>query len=288
MNFGGISAGLGELKAGRAEFHNLTVGQYTVEVIAPGYAKLTETVNIQAPGQDERVLVTLSPESSAGTNNAPPEAPVLAPEAKKEFNKALEAIRENKTDEARKHLEKVSHVAPSNPDVDYLWGAYYSRTSDWKLAKSYWKKALQIYPRHVFSLAALGQLALREDDLPAAINYLGLAVEADPSSWRYQSILQTPSCSTMSPFRHRRMRNAPWSSARIVPTAHAWCLRELLSSETTRNVQSKRWRLFSLRSRPTHTRPKPGDCSTICSKLPLYHLTIQLRLRLRFQLRAPQ
>jgi Flp pilus assembly protein TadD len=187
--FGGISAGLGELKAGRAEFHNLTVGQYTVEVIAPGYAKLTESVNIQAPGQDERVLVTLSSESSAGTNNAPPEAPVLAPESKKEFNKALEAIRENKTDEARKHLEKVSHVAPSNPDVNYLWGAYYSRINNWKLAKSYWEKALQIYPHHVFSLAALGQLALREDDLPAAINYLGLAVEADPSSWRYQEYL---------------------------------------------------------------------------------------------------
>jgi tetratricopeptide (TPR) repeat protein len=187
--FGGISAGFGQLNAGRAEFHNLTVGQYTVEVIAPGYAKLTETVSIEVPGQDERVLVTLSPESTAGTNNAPPEAPVLAPEAKKEFNKALEAIRENKTDEARKHLEKVSHVAPSNPDVNYLWGVYYSRTSDWKLAKSYWEKALQIYPRHVFSLAALGQLALREDDLPAAINYLGLAVEADPSSWRYQEYL---------------------------------------------------------------------------------------------------
>ena len=187
--FGGTSAGLGELKAGRAEFHNLTVGQYTVEVIAPGYAKLTETVSIEVPGQDERVLVTLSPESSAGTNNAPPEAPGLATEAMKEFNKALEAIRENKTDEARKHLEKLSHVAPSNPDVNYLWGAYYSRTSNWKLAKSSWEKALQIYPRHVFSLAALGQLALREDDLPAAINYLGLAVEADPSSWRYQEYL---------------------------------------------------------------------------------------------------
>jgi hypothetical protein len=189
FRFGGISAGFGELKAGRAEFHNLIVGQYTVEVVAPGYAKLSETVNMQVPGQDERVFVTLLPESSTGTNNAPPEAPVLAPKAKKEFNKALEAIRENKTGEARKHLEKVSHVAPSNPDVNYLWGAYYSRTSDWKLARSYWKKALQIYPRHVFSLAALGQLALREDDLPAAINYLGLAAEADPSSWRYQEYL---------------------------------------------------------------------------------------------------
>jgi tetratricopeptide (TPR) repeat protein len=187
--FGGMSAGFGELKAGRAEFHNLTVGQYTVEVIAPGYAKLTETVSIQAPGQDERVLVTLSPESTAGINNAPPEAPVLAPKAKKEFNKALEAISENKTDEARKHLEKLSHDAPSNPDVNYLWGAYYSRINNSKLAKSYWEKALQIYPRHIFALAALGQHALRENDLPAAINYLGLAVEADPSSWRYQEYL---------------------------------------------------------------------------------------------------
>jgi Flp pilus assembly protein TadD len=187
--FGHISEGIGSVTGGRAEFHNLAPGSYTVEVIAPGYEKLTETVDIQVTGQNERVLVTLTPVSASSENNSPPGPPVLAPNAQKEFNKALEAIRENKPGEARKHLEKVSRAAPSNPDVNYLWGAYYSRINNWTLAKSYWEKALQISPRHVFSLSALGQCALQEGDMPAAIRYLGLAVEADPSSWRYQEYL---------------------------------------------------------------------------------------------------
>jgi tetratricopeptide (TPR) repeat protein len=188
-DFRGISAGIGALRAGRAEFKNLVLGRYTVEVIVPGYQKLTEPVEIAIPGQNEVVFVTLTPESATSASAAPPGQPVLAPNAQKELNRALEAIRENKPDEARRHLDKVSHAAPSNPDVNYLWGAYYSQINDWTHAKSYWEKALQVSPRHVFALAALAQAALREGDLPAAIGYLQRTVEADPSSWRYQEHL---------------------------------------------------------------------------------------------------
>jgi tetratricopeptide (TPR) repeat protein len=182
----GPSAGVEAVQEGRAVFTNLPVGQYAIEVIAPGYQKSMEQVNIVIPEAEEIVFVTLTPESSASADAAPTESPVLAPNAQKELSKALEAIRENKLAEARKHLEKVSHAAPANPDVNFLWGGYYYQINDWTNAKSYWKKALQIYPRHVSSLAALAQVALREGDTPAAIGYYGRAVEADPSSWRYQ------------------------------------------------------------------------------------------------------
>jgi tetratricopeptide (TPR) repeat protein len=185
----GPSAGVEAIQEGRAVFANLPVGQYAVEVIAPGYLKSMEQVNIVIPEAQEIVFVTLTPESSASANAAPAESPVLAPNAQKELSKALEAIRENKPAEARKHLEKLSRAAPANPDVNFLWGGYYYQINDWTNAKSYWRKALQIYPRHVSSLAALAQVALREGDMPAAIGYYGRAVEADPSSWRYQGHL---------------------------------------------------------------------------------------------------
>jgi tetratricopeptide (TPR) repeat protein len=185
----GPTAGVEAIREGRAVFANLPVGQYAIEVIAPGYQKSTEQVNIAIPGADEIVFITVTPESSASANAAPAESPVLAPNAQKELSKALEAIRENKPAEARGHLKKVSHAAPANPDVNFLWGGYYYQINDWTNAKLYWKKALQIYPRHVSSLAALAQVALREGDTPAAIGYYGRAVEADPSSWRYQGHL---------------------------------------------------------------------------------------------------
>jgi len=114
---------------------------------------------------------------------------VLWPNAQKDFNKALEAMQAEKLNEARKHLEKLARSAPGNPDVDYLWGVYYSGTNDWKQARSYWEKAVQIYPRHAFSLSALAQLSVRDGDLTSAIRYLTQATEAEPSSWRFQEQL---------------------------------------------------------------------------------------------------
>jgi tetratricopeptide (TPR) repeat protein len=187
--FSGASAGIGRVRSGRADFTNLPLGRYTVEIFAPGYEKLVEQVDISMAGQTSQAFLTLKPEAS-GTNPATGTGgPILAPNAQKELNKALEALRADKLEEARKHLEKTSKAAPTNPDVDYLWGMYYLQAKDLAQAKSSWEKAIQIYPRHAFSLAALSQLALAAGDVPGAIDYLGRAVEASPSSWRFQEHL---------------------------------------------------------------------------------------------------
>lgn len=187
--FTGASAGMGSMRSGQAEFVNLPLGGYTLEVIAPGYQKLTQPVEVTTGGQREQVFVTLTPESAPNADSAPPEPAILAPNAQKELSKALEALRANKPEDAKKHLEKAAHAAPSNPDVNYSRGMYYLQCKDLVNAKSYWEKAVQIYPRHGFSLAALAQLAVERGDLPAAIDYLGRAVEAAPSSWRFQERL---------------------------------------------------------------------------------------------------
>ena len=187
--FTGGSAGIGSNRSGQTEFSNVPVGRYTVEVIAAGYQKLTQPVEILFGGQHEQVYVTLTPEATPGANSAPAGPPILAPNAQKELSKALEALRESKTEEARKHLEKLSRSVPANPDVNYLWGMYYLQSKDLVKAKRSWEQAIQLYPSHAFSLAALSQLALERGDSPAAIDYLGRAVEAAPSSWRFQERL---------------------------------------------------------------------------------------------------
>jgi tetratricopeptide (TPR) repeat protein len=187
--FTGGSAGIGSNRSGQTEFDNVPIGRYTLEVIAPGYQKLTQPVELSIGGQREQVYVTLVPEPTPGANSAPTGPPILAPNAQKELSRGLEALRGNKGEEARKHLEKLSRTAPGNPDVSYLWGMYYLQSKDIVKAKSFWEQAVQIYPRHAFALAALSQLALQRGDSPAAIDYLARAVEADPSSWRFQERL---------------------------------------------------------------------------------------------------
>jgi tetratricopeptide (TPR) repeat protein len=187
-SFSGAPVGIGTFRAGTVEFDRLGPGSYTLEVVAPGYQKLTEAVQIMAGGERQQVQVTLVAEKS-NLDAVPPGPPILAPSAEKELGKALEDIRANRPEDAKKHLEKAAHAAPSNPDVNYLWGMYYAQTKDKGKAKEYWEKAIQIYPRHVFSLAALAQLALEESNGPVAVDLLVRVADLVPSSWRYQARL---------------------------------------------------------------------------------------------------
>jgi len=183
--FSGTPAGLGVFRSGTAEFTNLSPASYTLEIVAAGYERLTQNVQIFARGERQQISVSLTPEPASLAASPAPGSPILAPNAEKELAKALEDLRADKTEDARKHLEKVSQAAPSHPDVSYLWGMYYVQVKDFARAKTYWEKAVQISPRHAFSLAALAQVALQNSDYRTAIDYLLRASDAAPSSWRY-------------------------------------------------------------------------------------------------------
>jgi tetratricopeptide (TPR) repeat protein len=189
FTFAGASLGVGQMRGGEVDFEEIPEGRYSVEVIGAGYQRLTEEVAVTVKGERVQVYVTMKPESALNTASEHSGAPILAPDAQKELTKSLEALRENKLEEARKHLEKLSRKAPANPDVNYMWGMYYAQSKDWARAQGCWEKALQIYPTHVFSLAALAQLETQEGNLPSAIALLGRAADASPSSWRFEERL---------------------------------------------------------------------------------------------------
>ena len=178
------------VQGGQATFDNMLSGIYTVEVIAAGYEKSSEEINVIGGGGGENVYVTLKPESAGG--GATPVAsgpPLLAPKAQKELGKALEALRAGKLPEARTHLDVAYRLAPSHPDVNYLYGVYSSMVNDWPQAKSYWEKATAVYPQHLSSQVSLSNELLRENKPGDAIPHLKKALESDPSSWRAHALL---------------------------------------------------------------------------------------------------
>src|SRR6266436_6333945 len=87
--FSGTSAGIGVFRSGIAEFTNLSPASYTLEIIAAGYRRVTENVQILNWGARVQLSITLIPESVA---SPPPGSPILAPNADKEVTKALEDI----------------------------------------------------------------------------------------------------------------------------------------------------------------------------------------------------
>ncbi len=189
FTFAGGSVGIGQMKGGQVDFEGIAEGRYSLEVIAAGYQKVTEDVAVTVKGERVQVYVTMKSEPSANPASEHTGAPILAPDAQKELSKALEALRENKVEDTKKHLDKLSRKAPANPDVNYVWGLYYAQTKDWARAQSYWEKAIQVYPQHAFSLAGLAQVETQKGNLPAAITFLSRAAEASPSSWRFEERL---------------------------------------------------------------------------------------------------
>jgi len=175
-------------RSGQVTFRGLAPARYSIEVTAPGYQTVTQPVDLQLGGESEQVSIDLTPQSAAHASSSSA-IPVLAPNARKELGKILEDLRAGHNADAKRRLEKVSRTAPSYPDVNYLWGAYYAQTQDRPHAKEYWQKTLQEDPRHVFALAALSQVANNDGDLPAAIGYLERAIAAQPASWSYQQRL---------------------------------------------------------------------------------------------------
>ncbi len=177
-------------QAGQASFENVASGRYIVQVVAAGYEKAVEDVVVMGSEGRETVFVTLQPESpGGGAATVVPGPPILAPKAQKELGKAVEALRAGKFAEARTHLDAVYRLAPSHPDVNFLFGAYSSRVNNWQQAKSYWEKAIAFYPQHLLAQVSLSDALLRENKPADAIPHLKKALEIEPNSWRAHALL---------------------------------------------------------------------------------------------------
>src|SRR6267378_859418 len=90
--FSGTPAGIGAFRSGTAEFTNLAPASYTLDIIAAGYIRLTQNVQIMASGERQQISVSLSPEFAISSASPPPGSPILAPNAEKEVTKALEDL----------------------------------------------------------------------------------------------------------------------------------------------------------------------------------------------------
>jgi tetratricopeptide (TPR) repeat protein len=173
----------------QAVFTPLNKGQYTVNVEAAGYAKAQAEAQIVSSHGQQLVIVTLQPDSGAGTTYIAPAGVVLSPKAQKETGRGVEALQANKFDEAIKHLEAAHHLVPNHPDVSYMLGMVYEKKGDLVTARKCWDEALHAYPKHLSSLLASGDIALRQDDVAGGRKYLEQAVEVAPNSWQAHSLL---------------------------------------------------------------------------------------------------
>ena len=174
--------------AGHAVFDDVASTRYSMEVVAPGFEKGVKEFDAEGVGI---LMVNIELRQGSGSLDGMAVTPpiLLAPKAQKELGKALEGLRAEKLDEARKHLEAAHRMAPNHPGINYLYGVYWLRVKDLVQAKSYLTKTLEVSPSHTGALLSLSEILLRDNKVGEAIPYLKRAVEAEPSSWRAHAVM---------------------------------------------------------------------------------------------------
>jgi tetratricopeptide (TPR) repeat protein len=174
-------------KNGYVRFNGVHATEYRIQVLAPKYQATARRLEVQERSL-AKITIDMTPlsaeeaASSVGLYS-------LAPKTQREVGKALEELRANKPNDARKHLEAAQKGAPTSAEIEYLFGVYSSQVNDRVQARAYWMKTLELNPKHLSALLEVGQDLLQENKPIEAMPYLTRAAEAEPSSWRAHALL---------------------------------------------------------------------------------------------------
>lgn len=171
-----------------AEFKNLPVGDYVVEVTSAGYHPATEEVTLFSANNVMQVFILLRAESAPSATIAAG-MPVLSPKAQKEVESAKQALEANNLGQATEHLLRAEKMAPGHPEIQYLHGVVLARKGDLEGARRRFEKAVSIYPQHAPALNALGRLLLRAGDANGAVSAFERAVVADARAHESHAVL---------------------------------------------------------------------------------------------------
>jgi hypothetical protein len=166
---------------GRAVFILNELGDYVITADAIGYRSAQKDISVPiAVAAEEQIVMQ---RDSRGEALGLAGRPLLAPKAKELMDKAAEALKENKLDQAEKSLDEAAQLAANHPDVLYLQGVVLLRRKKPEKAQPLLEKAAQIDPKNARVLSALGMAFVNENRFDLAVAPLQQSVQIDPGRW---------------------------------------------------------------------------------------------------------
>lgn len=182
---GGMIGQIRTDSGGRFHFDSLGPAQFTVSVRQPGYIPVSETVDMQTTSS-AYVQLLLKPDP-----NAAPIAPSAVVDssvpiaAQKEFEKAEAAIASGKKEglaEAIRHYQAALTIYPQFSKAELKLGTAYMDLGEWDKAEQTLKKTIEMDPKAVNGLFALGEIYLRQKNDEAAEKVLLQGLQIDDHS----------------------------------------------------------------------------------------------------------
>jgi tetratricopeptide (TPR) repeat protein len=198
---------------GRASFILDGLGDYTIAVDAVGYKSSQKDVSIRVPIHDEEYF-HLESDAAPGTVTSTPGKPLLAPKAQEALDKARQALRGEKLDEAEKSANEAAKLAPNNPDVLFIQGMVYLQRRDFSKAQGFLEKATQLDAANARALSALGMALANQNKYDQAIAPLEKSLQLDANAWDTEWAL------AKSYYYHEQFPEALKTSQKALADAH--------------------------------------------------------------------
>ena len=168
-------------------FTNVPYGSYDIEVSAVGYLSSHREVQVSSVLVQVQFDVVLQRDPTAVNldvdNNS------LSPKSRKETKRAVIALKSGNLKDAEKHLAEAYQSAPSDANLNFLFGYLYFQKKDFARAVSYLNASTQVNPRNGQALTLLGRAGLEQRDYPVARSALEKAVLADSENWLPHNLL---------------------------------------------------------------------------------------------------
>ena len=167
-------------------FCQIDIGDYQVDVSAVGYLAQHKDQHV-ALVQDRELKLVMHKDPMAIDLSTPESA--MPANARRETKLAVNALRSGNFKEAQKQLDRAYKLAPSNAEVNFLFGYLCMGRKEYDKAEPYLSHAATLEPHSVRTLTQLGRVQLERKENDAAGKTLEQAVAADPTYWMAHYLL---------------------------------------------------------------------------------------------------
>lgn len=175
---------------GEADFNGIPIGDYHVEVTGDGIQDtVSDTFQVDERKVTQAQYVTVrkiedsGPKPVSARGGMVSAADLNVPDkARKELDKANEAMSMQEYKKALEHLNKAITIAPQYATAYNNLGVLYARTKDFAHEEEALKKAVSLDEHFAPALVNYGKLCLQQKNFPQAEDLLQKAVSVEPTN----------------------------------------------------------------------------------------------------------
>lgn len=171
-------------------FCSIDFGEYEIDASAVGYLAEHKEWHISGStgnAPERRLQLVMHKDPTAVELIAPDEA--IPASARKQAKRAVVALRSANLKEAQKQLDKAFKLAPSNAQINFLYGYLYMQQKDFDKAETYLTRAATFDPRRAQAVTLLGRVQLEHQEYEMARKTLEQAVATNSAYWMAHYLL---------------------------------------------------------------------------------------------------